>query len=266
MSFDEIVEEFPWYRYSKKLQERILKPRNVGQFSKVESDERGVRLAQAEEGSVDEGNVVRLYWLVDKDDGTIIDAKFQVFGQTALIGAAEAACDACIGKNYDQVSRLTTDLIDRELRDKQDKPAFPRETFPHLNLVLEAIESATQQCTDIPLPTNYVAPPVPTGSDAHAGEAYPGWEELSLKKKITVIEAVLDADVRPYIALDAGGVEVINLIADREVIISYQGTCTSCYSAVGTTLSYIQQTLRQKVHPEIVVTPDIEFDSPYPKD
>ncbi len=264
MSFDEIVEEFPWYRYSKKLQERILKPRNVGFFTKEESEERGVRLAEAEEGTVDEGNVVRLYWLVDKEDGVIVDAKFQVFGQTALIGAAEAACEACIGKNYDQASRLSTELIDRELRDKQDKPAFPNETFPHLNLALEAIETAAQQCTDIPLPTSYVAMPTPSQSDGPTGEAYPGWDELPLKKKIAVIETVLDADVRPYIALDAGGVEVINLLNDREVIISYQGSCTSCYSAVGTTLSYIQQTLKNKVHPDIKVTPDIEFDSPYP--
>jgi NifU-like protein len=264
MSFNELVEEFPWYRYSKKLQERILKPRNVGFFTKEESDERAVRLAEAEEGSVDEGNVVKLFWLVDKEDGTIIDAKFQVFGQTALIGAAEAACEACIGKNYDQASRLSTELIDRELRDKQDKPSFPNETFPHLNLVLEAIETASQQCTDIPLPMSYVAPPVSSQSDAPSGEGYPGWEELPLKKKIAVIESVLDADVRPYIALDAGGVEVINLLGDREVIISYQGACTSCYSAVGTTLSYIQQTLRNKVHSDLVVTPDIEFQSPYP--
>lgn len=264
MSFDEFVEEFPWYRYSKKLQERILKPRNGGMFTKEESEERGVRLAEAEEGSVVEGNAVKLFWLVDKEEGTILDAKFQVFGQTALIGAADAACEACIRKNYDQASRLTAELIDRELRDKQDQPAFPNETYPHLNLVLAAIAEAAKQCSDIPLPTNYIAPPVPLQEGVISGEGYPGWEELPLKKKIAVIESVLDNDVRPYIALDAGGIEVINLLNDREVIISYQGTCTSCYSSVGTTLSYIQQTLRSKVHRDLVVTPDIEFQSPYP--
>lgn len=264
MSLDEIVEVFPWYRYSKKLQDRVLKPRNGGTFTKAESEERRVRLVEAEEGTVDEGNAVKLFWLVDKEEGTILDAKFQVFGQTALIGAAEAACEACIGKNYDQASRLTAELIDRELRDKQDKPAFPQETFPHLSLVLEAIAGAAAQCTDIALPTSYIAPPVPAQFGSSSGERYPGWEELPLKKKIAVIESVLDVDVRPYIALDAGGIEVINLLNDREVLISYQGSCTSCYSSVGTTLSYIQQTLKNKVHPDLVVTPDIEFESPYP--
>lgn len=88
--------------------------------------------------------------------------------------------------------------------------------------------------------------------------------DLSLKEKIAVIEHVLDEDVRPYIALDAGGVEVLNLLNDHEVIITYQGTCTSCYSSVGTTLSYIQETLRRKVHPDLSVIPDVDFTSPYP--
>jgi len=265
MSFEEITEEFPWVRYSKKLKDKIINPRRAGFFTTEECAEKGVRLAIGGEGSVKDGNAIKLFWMVDKDDGSIIDARFQVYGQSALIGAGEAACEACVGKNYDQATRLTTDLLDRQMRDKQDKSAFPRETFPHLNLALEAIEAAAQQCTDIPLPSAYVAPPVPTDGGPGDGKPYPGWEELPLKKKIAVIETVLNEDVRPFIALDSGGVEVLNLLNDREVIIAYQGSCTSCYSSVGTTLSYIQQTLRNKVHPEITVVPDLEFDSPYPQ-
>ncbi len=103
--------------------------------------------------------------------------------------------------------------------------------------------------------------PVPTGPGEIVEGGYPGWEELPLKKKIAVIEEVLNQDVRPYIALDAGGVEVLNLLNDKEVVIAYQGACTSCYSSVGTTLSYIQQVLRNKVHPSLSVTPNVDPDS-----
>ncbi len=264
MSFEEITELFPWYRYSKKLQAKIDRPRNAGYFTQVDAEARGVRLVEAQEGSVAEDHAVRFYWFVDKEDGTIIDVKYQVYGQSALIGAAEAAAELCIGKNYDQASRLTTDLIDRQVRDKPDVSAFPREAYLHLNLVLEAIETAAHQCTDIPLSTSYIVSPVPSGMEEGMGESYPGWDTLSLKDKLAVIEKVLDEDVRPYIALDAGGVAVLNLIDDREVIISYQGACTSCYSSIGTTLSYIQQTLRNKVSPHLTVTPDIDFKEPYP--
>ncbi|MCB1112343.1 MAG: iron-sulfur cluster assembly scaffold protein [Chlamydiales bacterium] len=263
MGIKSLTEAFPWYRYSKKLISKIQNPHNAGFFTQKESEERNVRLASATEGTPAEGNSITLYWLVDKEDGTIIDARYRLYGQSALIGAAEAACELCVGKNYDQAQRLTAELLDRHLRDKQDTPAFPHETYPHLNLTIDAIDLCAQQCSDLPLPTSYVAPPVPTEPGEVIEGGYPGWGELPLKKKMAVIEQVLDSDVRPYIALDAGGVELLNLIDNREVIITYQGSCTNCYSAVGTTLSYIQQTLRNKVHPDLVVVPDIEFDAPY---
>src|SRR5262249_8569187 len=139
MSMLLLTQSFPWYRYSKKLANKIDQPRNVGLFTKEESEARGMFLADATEGSLVEGNCIRLYWLVDNDDGVIVDARFQAFGQTALIGAAEAACELLIGKNYDQAKRINADLIDRQVRDKSDEPAFPREAYPHLNLVLSAI-------------------------------------------------------------------------------------------------------------------------------
>ncbi len=258
MSLETLTTPFPWARYSRKLIAKIENPRNVGVFSPEESEARGMRLAIGKDGRIEDGNCIWLYWLVDKEDGIIVDAKFQVFGQSALIGAAEAACEIIIGKNYDQAKRVSTDLLDAHLRDRSEEHAFPKETFPHLNLVLSAIEDAAEQCTDIPFADTYVAPPVPTSIGEVVEGGYPGWMELPLKKKIAVIEQVLDNDVRPYIALDAGGVEVINLLQDKEVVITYQGSCTSCYSAIGTTLSYIQQVLRAKVHPSLVVIPDMD--------
>lgn len=257
MGLAALTQSFPWNRYSKKLMAKIDNPRCAGFFTKPEAEARDMRLAEATEGSVEDGNAIRLYWLVDKDDGIIVDAKFQVFGQSALIAAAEAACELLVGKNYDQAKRISADLIDKHLRDRSDIPAFPKETYPHLNLVLGAIDMASEQCTDIPFADTYVAPPVPTDIGEVIPGGYPGWMELPLKKKIAVIEQVLDQDVRPYIALDAGGVSVLNLLNDKELIISYQGSCTSCYSSIGTTLSYIQQVLRAKVHPSLVVVPDL---------
>lgn len=259
MSFFLLTQSFPWYRYSKKLSNKIENPRNAGVFTVEESEARDMFLAQATEGAVAEGNSVHLFWLVDKEDGIIVDARFQVFGQSALIGAAEAACELLVGKNYDQAKRINVDLIDRQVRDKSDQPAFPRETYPHLNLILSAIEIAAEKCSFIPFASTYTAPPVPVGDGEVLEGGYPGWQDLPLKQKIAVIEEVLDRDVRPYVALDAGGVHIVDLLNDTEVIISYSGSCTSCYSSIGTTLSYIQQIIRNKVHPSLKVTPNITF-------
>jgi NifU-like protein len=249
---------FPWCLYSRKLAMKVETPRSAGIFKEEEALERGVRLAVGEAGSYQDGAIVVFYWLVDKEEGMILDAKYQAYGPSSLIGAAEAACDLLIGKNYDQARRITSDLIDRQLRDKENEPAFPEAAYPYLNLVIDAMEKGSEKCSDLPLPTLYVAPPVPLDIGEVREGGYPGWKELSLRQKIGVIDEVLDQDIRPYIALDEGGVQVINLLQDKEVIISYQGSCTSCYSSVGSTLSYIQHVLRAKVHPDLVVTPDID--------
>ena len=257
MSFQVLIQPFPWSRYSKKLHAKIERPRCGGFLTKQQSEERGMRLAVGKEGSVEDGNLVALYWLVDPDDGCIVDARFQVYGQSALIGAAEIACELVIGKNYDQARRIGAELIDKQVRDRADEPAFPKETSPHLNLVLGAMDHAAEACTNIPLASNYVAPPAPLDIGEVLEGGYPGWDSLSQVQRITLIEEIIARDIRPYIELDAGGIKILDLINGNEVIIAYQGSCTSCFAATGTTLSYIQQVLRGKVHPSLIVIPDL---------
>jgi NifU-like protein len=257
MTFHTLTQSFPWTRYSKKLLAKIDRPRCVGFFNKEQSEERAMRLIESREGKLADGNVVVIYWLVDPDDGIIVDAKFQAYGQSVLIGAAEIACELVIGKNYDQAKRISVDLIDKQVRDKSDEAAFPKEASPHLNIVLDALEKASEQCLDIPLSITYVAPPAPLDIGEVLEGGYPGWDELSSAQKMSLIEDVLNRDVRPYIELDAGGVTVLDLVKETEVHIAYQGSCTSCFSATGTTLSYIQQVLKAKLHPNLVVIPDL---------
>ncbi len=247
-----------WMRYSKKLIQKIEHPRHGGSVSLAEAQERGMRLVIGKAGKI--GHCVQLYLLVDESDGVIADAKFQVFGPSSLIGAAEAACDVLIRKNYDQASRLSADLIDKQVRDKNTIPAFPEETFAQLNLVLEAIEMASAQCLDIPFAEAYV--PTPLDASKEAGTSYPNWKELTREQKIAVIEEVIATEIRPYIELDAGGVQIIDLIDDRELIIAYQGACTTCYSSTGATLNAIQEILRNRIDPHLSVVPDASFLSP----
>jgi NifU-like protein len=257
MGLAALIKPFAWHRYSKKLSARIDCPRWYGTFSAEDASERGVRLVMGFDGDIEAGNAIRFYWLVDVSDGVIADLKYQVFGQSALIGAAEVACELIVGKNYDQAKRLTSELIDRHVRDKTDVRAFPQETEAHLELVIGACEQAAKQCFDIPLSDHYVTP-LPDGTFGEVLEGgYPGWDEMSSEKRRALIEQVLDKEIRPYIEMDAGGVEIVDLVNGNELLIAYKGSCTSCMSSVGATLSTIQQILRNRVHPSLVVTPEI---------
>jgi len=241
------------------MQQKLSTMRQAGFFTFQESLERGVFLAVGQGGEMDLGNNIFFYLLIDKEDGACIDCRYLLFGQTALIAAAEAIAELAVGKNYSQLLKVSADLVDRQLRDKQDKPSFPKEAYPHINLCLDALFDAAQTCSGIALPEAYTA--LQTADDLLEEGGCLGFETLSLKEKISVLERVLDQDIRPYIALDDGGVDILNVKEPFEVLISYKGSCTSCFSSIGATLSYIQQTLRKKVHPSIVVTPDIDFNA-----
>ena len=139
MTFAMLVKPFPWTKYSKKVLLRIDLPYCIGLFTQEDADARGLHLARGFQGALSDGNRIEFFWLVDKLDGVVIDARFQAFGNTALIGAAEVACELLVGKNYDQAKRITADLIDKHVREKPDLPSFPEETFGHINLVVDAI-------------------------------------------------------------------------------------------------------------------------------
>lgn len=247
---------FSWTLYSKKLKEKIENPLSPGRFTREDAEIRKMRLALGRAGRREEGNLVELYWLVDPQDGVIVDAKFQVFGESALIGAAEGASLLVVGKTYDQAGRISADLIDRHFRDSPDAEAFPVETRGHLNLVVEALEEAASACVDIPLPSGY-STPMPRDSATREMSGYPDFFAMQREGKLALIEEVLNAEIRPYIALDAGGIEVLDLI-EHELIIAYKGSCTSCLSSIGTTLSSIQQILQTKIHPSLIVVPNMD--------
>jgi len=76
-------------------------------------------------------------------------------------------------------------------------------------------------------------------------------EETELLKKINEI---LDQRVRPALAGDGGGLEVIGLEANK-LTIKYQGACGSCPSAIRGTLVAIENLLRREVNPLIEVLP-----------
>jgi NifU-like protein len=257
MGKSELTRPFPWATYSRKLAARIAVPRWSGTFDPAEAKERRMELITGSDGQISSGNYIELCWLVDPTDGVIADACFQLFGQSALIGAAEAACELVVGKSYARAHAISAEMIDRHLRDRPELPAFPPETYSHLNLVIGALEMAAERCTEIPLADGTLVTPeelVRMGEEGEGGIA--NWPLLTEKQKLEAIRRVVEEQIQPYIALDAGGVEVLGLINDREVIISYEGACTSCSSSTGSTLAAIQQILRSRIHQSLVVVPN----------
>ncbi|HEV3120808.1 MAG TPA: NifU family protein [Isosphaeraceae bacterium] len=64
------------------------------------------------------------------------------------------------------------------------------------------------------------------------------------------IEAVLDAEVRPGLRADGGGIEVVGIDADNIVQVRLQGACQGCSSATITITMGVEATLKSRI-PEI---------------
>jgi len=80
-------------------------------------------------------------------------------------------------------------------------------------------------------------------------EKYP---QLSDEEKVIIVEAILDSSIRPALANDGGGLEVIEV--DGPIVrIRYQGACGGCPSSTGGTLRAIENHLKFQLDPAIKV-------------
>jgi len=236
-------------KLGKSLLGKIENPRCVGFFTEEEAKAKAMRLCIGRGGSEEKGYLSSFFFLIDEEDGVVADAKFQVFGPPLLIAICEIVCGLILRKNYLQVRRLSADLIEKEVGE------LPAEGAVYLNGVLEAIDTATEGCMDIPIEDVYVAPPSMEGGER---QVYPGWEELSGAQKKEVVSQVVATEVAPYVELDAGGVEVLK-VEENRVTIAYSGNCTSCFSATGATLDAIGNILRHRIYPDLMVVPDMSL-------
>ena len=66
------------------------------------------------------------------------------------------------------------------------------------------------------------------------------------------INDLLDAKIRPGLAGDGGGLEIISL-EDKRLTIRYQGACGSCPSSLSGTLYAIEHMLKDEVDPDLEV-------------
>lgn len=228
-----------WRHFSKKLKERILAPRRFGTLKERE----GMRLCAAEEKQ--DFTHIKLFFLVNEEDGVIADARYLAQGDPLHIAALEALCQLAIRKNVVQAGRISAKLIEHFYGE------FPEEGAGQMNFALGLLDEALAFCQDIDVD---VSSPV---ENLEGEGPHPEWNLLDSTGKIELIKTVIAEEVAPYVELDAGGVEVKSLKEDREVVITYQGACVTCYAATGSTLSAIQGILRAKIHPELVVTPDL---------
>jgi Fe-S cluster biogenesis protein NfuA len=133
---------------------------------------------------------------------------------------------------------LSVFYMDRFLTVTKDPFGNWDELLPKLAAPIREAPSAYEQT---------VSPPERDFAGFDDEDAYADDPELLAR-----INDVLDERIRPGLAGDGGGLQIISL-HDRTLTIRYQGACGSCPSSIAGTLMAIEQFLKQDVDPELEV-------------
>jgi nitrogen fixation NifU-like protein len=96
--------------YSDKVLDHYENPRNVGSFSKDDTD-----IGTGMVGAPACGDVMKLQIKVDHDTGIITDAKFKTYGCGSAIASSSLVTEWLKGKNLDEAQAIKNSDIASEL-------------------------------------------------------------------------------------------------------------------------------------------------------
>lgn len=130
-----------WDEYSTKVASRMNDPKHRGEITQAEALVMGGKLVVADFGAEACGDAVRLFWVVDKDE-RIIAAKFKSFGCGTAIAASDMMVELCIGKTVQEALTIDNIVVEKHLRDQEDKPAVPPQKMHCSVMAHDAIKEA----------------------------------------------------------------------------------------------------------------------------
>ena len=114
-----------WESYSRKVNDRMLNPRHLGEITEADAAGLGAKLVVADWGAEVCGDAIRAFWAVDPKTSRIRDAKFKTFGCGTAIASSDMMCEMIIGKTVDEAMKITNIDVERALRDEETTAAIP---------------------------------------------------------------------------------------------------------------------------------------------
>ena len=140
MARNDLIGGALWEEYSQEVQKRMDNPSNMGEITEAETGEN--KLIIADFGAESCGDAVRLYWLIDPANDTIINSKFKSFGCGTAIASSDMMAELCMGKTVDDALKITNIDVEKALRDDAEVPAVPGQKMHCSVMAYDVIKKA----------------------------------------------------------------------------------------------------------------------------
>ena len=140
MARNDLIGGALWEEYSQEVQKRMDNPANMGEITEEESGDN--KLIIADFGAESCGDAVRLYWLIDPANDTIVNSKFKSFGCGTAIASSDMMAELCMGKTVDEALKITNIDVEKALRDNEDVPAVPGQKMHCSVMAYDVIKKA----------------------------------------------------------------------------------------------------------------------------
>ena len=244
---------------SQKLQDIAKAPKYRGAIFQIEADEKGLALVDVKEASL------KVYLMIDPECNKILETRFFTYGGPIFTALADTFCKKIQMATIDEACAITAESLELELRDTPDVRAIA-ENAPEIKqmntLIKRILETYPEKkATAILVREKMERIKYRTQTAEGRAEADAEWNALAKHEKIEKIEAWLHQSVRGMLQGDGGDVEILDLTEDNRLKIRYQGACAGCGSAMGGTLFYIEDELKNNVYYNLIVEPEDPLDN-----
>ena len=219
---------------------RLRDLRYVGELTTEQATMRGLTLVETTHGAEHAADHIRLMLLVDAE-GVVRDVRYRTLATGVQLAAYDQLVELAIGKTLEQAATITPAQVDALLRDDpavavlvlgetKDRPYYVMIKAHERHSGTAAAPTATQPGVSAQLP----------------------WPDIGLFEKVRRIESVLDQHVRPALASDGGGIDLVDLKGE-DLYVQYHGACGSCSSSIGGTLQFITDSLNNNLGTTLAV-------------
>ncbi len=228
---------------------RLKAPRMRGTFALVDAARRQLALLAVADGA----GQARISWLVDPTTQVSEDARFLAFGSLASHPIADAFTELARGRSVADACRLSDEQVESLLRDDPMTPAFGDAGAAPLAFIRDLQERALAESTRL------VVPPKPTDTPryerkrkADFSDEDARWLPLSLIRKSTAIEDEMRRVLHDRVERQDLGWTLRYINDDFRVVVEFRNLPDE---QVPTLAKFLEDSLRARVHAQIVVEP-----------